>query len=221
MSYKNKLVEVYTNEKELQKLFLGHTSKGDVIYKEGIHTIVFKVNGKCIRNWLKGHGHNKDELGFTSFITPCALMSITDIQGVTEWKRDNDDSVERLIEVHELLEETCNELRYLYNKQFIIYTQTIQDIKEVQRLVLMHIKHKNQGDKQTDIQTVTRWKEDKEDSEDRLYDVYELLEKAYKELEYLYNKYYILETHTAQGVKKIHDHVGNLIEYRDQGNKLM
>ncbi|WP_336769884.1 hypothetical protein [Bacillus bombysepticus] len=228
MSYKdsryyseNQLVEVYTNEKEFQKLYLGQTCTGDVIYREGLHTIVFKVKQKCIRNWIKGRGHNNDELGFTSYITPCALASITDIQGVTEWKRDNDDSVERLIEVHELLEKTCAGLIYLYKKQFIEYTSTILDVKKVLERVGKSIERREQGNKQTDIKTVTRLKKYNNYSEECLDDVYLLLEKTCKELEYLYNKCIILETHTALGVKEILRHVGELIEYEDQGNKLM
>ncbi|ASZ76015.1 hypothetical protein TAFFO16_282 [Bacillus phage Taffo16] len=141
MSYKdnvyiteNRLIEMYTNEQEFEKLNQGHVCKGSTIYKEGLHTIVFKAKAKCITNFVKGHPLSREE-GYHMYITPYALVDMTDVNTVEQWKKNKDTSVERLRDIWELLEKTCNELDHLQRNHIILESDTRKAVEKVMKQV--------------------------------------------------------------------------------------
>jgi len=151
MSYKdnvyiteNRLIEMYTNEQEFEKLNQGHVCKGSTIYKEGLHTIVFKAKAKCITNFVKGQPLSREE-GYHMYITPYALVDMTDVNTVEQWKKDKDTSVERLSDIWELLEKTCNELDHLQRNHIILESDTRKAVEKVMKQVESLAEYKIKG----------------------------------------------------------------------------
>lgn len=151
MSYKdnayiteNRLIEMYTNEQEFEKLNNGHVCKGSAIYKEGLHTIVFKAKAKCITNYVKGNPISYEE-GYHMYIVPYALVDMTDVNTVEQWKKDKDTSVERLSDIWDLLDKTCNELEHLQRNHILLESDTKTDLQNIQKRLESLVDYKLKG----------------------------------------------------------------------------